>query len=112
MVGYTNNDTIDTYKLDNPETKRVIITRDVKWEEWEMTDPAENLKMFRDTHKKYLVPGKYENKITTSKTEDKLHVHLIPDEGESVRLKNNQIRQSSLTTRKTLILSHQHMIRY
>ena len=29
--------------------------RDVKWEEWKMTYPSENLKLFRDQHEKYLV---------------------------------------------------------
>ena len=31
MVGCTSNHTRNTYKLYNPETKRVILTRDVKW---------------------------------------------------------------------------------
>ena len=38
---------------------------DVKWEEWKITDPGETLKMFRDPHKEYLVPGIKEDKITT-----------------------------------------------
>ena len=33
MVGYANNHTRDTYKLYNLETKRVIIPRDITWEE-------------------------------------------------------------------------------
>ena len=46
MMGYSDNHTRDMYKLYNPETKRVIMTRDVKWLDWKMTDPAETLKMF------------------------------------------------------------------
>ena len=33
MVGYADNHTRDMYKLYNPETKIVIMTRDVKWED-------------------------------------------------------------------------------
>ena len=36
MVGYAKNNMRDTYKLYNTETKRVIITRDVKWEDWKI----------------------------------------------------------------------------
>ena len=34
MVGYVENSTRDTHKLYNPETKRVIMTRDVNWAYW------------------------------------------------------------------------------
>ena len=40
MVGYKGNHTRDTYKLYNTDIKRVIMTRDVEWEEWRMTYPA------------------------------------------------------------------------
>ena len=56
MVGYSDNHTRDTYKLYNPETKRVIMTRDVKWADCKMTNPAETLKMFCEADKEYLVP--------------------------------------------------------
>ena len=48
MVGYANNHTRDTYKLYNPETKRVIMTRDVKWDDWKNTNLVETLNMFRE----------------------------------------------------------------
>ena len=57
MVGYSENHTRDTYKLYNPETKRVVMTRDVKWENYKNTDPAETLKMFREAEKEDLFPG-------------------------------------------------------
>ena len=55
MIGYAENHAIDTYKLYNPGIKRVITKRDVKWEEWKMTYPSENLEMFRDQHEEYLI---------------------------------------------------------
>ena len=33
MVGYSNNHMRDTYKFYNPETKRLIMTTCVKWED-------------------------------------------------------------------------------
>ena len=51
MVGYIENHIRDTYKLYNPDTKRVTMTRDVKWEDLKMTGPAENLKMSHKANK-------------------------------------------------------------
>ena len=36
MVGYANNHTRDTYKFYNPETKIVIMARDVKRADWKL----------------------------------------------------------------------------
>ena len=80
IVGYVENHTRYTYKLYNPDTKRLIMTRGAKWEYWKMTHPAETLKLFREAHKEYLVPGIEENNIPTSEPEDKMPVHIILDE--------------------------------
>ena len=40
MVGYSENHTRDTYKFYDPDTNRVIMTRDIKWDNWKITDPA------------------------------------------------------------------------
>ena len=40
MVGYVRNHTRDIYKMYNTETKRVIMTRCIKWADWKMTDPS------------------------------------------------------------------------
>ena len=66
MVGYAYNNTRGAYKLCNPETKRFIMTKDVKWAGRKMTDPAETLKMFCEAHKEDLVPGIEEDIIPTS----------------------------------------------
>ena len=57
MVGYEDNHMRDTCKLYNPETKRVIMTRDVNREDWKITDPAKTPKMFRKEYKEYFVLG-------------------------------------------------------
>ena len=66
MVGYADIHTRDTYKSYNPETKRVIMTRDVKWSDWKMTDPVETPNMFQEAEKEDLVPGIEEVIIPTS----------------------------------------------
>ena len=76
-------------ELNNPDTKRVIMIRDVKWVDWKITYPAETLKMFRNAQKEYFVPGIEEYKIHTSESEYNMTVRVIPDEVESVSLKEN-----------------------
>ena len=77
------------------------MTRDVKWAYWKITNPAETLKMFRKAEKEYLVPGIEGNIIPKSEPEDKMPLHVIPDEGERVKL--NEIYENSsalFTSRK------------
>ena len=100
MVGYTDNHTRDTYNLYNPETKKFIMTRYVKWVDWKMTDPAENLNMFRKSHKEYLVTGIEEGIIPMSEPEDNIPMHIIPDEGEIVRPDENSEKSSELMYHK------------
>ena len=69
------------------------MTRDVKWADWKNTDPAETLKMFCEVENEYLLPGIEEDVIPTSKPEDKMTVHVIPDEGEIVN--PNEISEKS-----------------
>ena len=85
MVRYAGNHTRDTYKLYNLETKRVIMTIDVKWEDWKNTIPADTVKMFCEVEKEDLVPGIEEDVIRTSKPEENMPVYVVPNEGERVR---------------------------
>ena len=95
-MGYDENHTRDTYKLYNSETKGVIMTRNVKWMDWNINDPADTLKMFREAEKEDLVPGIEENVIPTSKPEENIHVHVILDEEEKVRLNKVSEKSSEL----------------
>ena len=72
------------------------MTRGVKWVEWKMTDPMENLKMFHDLHKEDFVPVIEEEKISTSEPEENIPVQVIPDEGESVRPNENSKSSESM----------------
>ena len=78
-----------------------------------MTDPLDTLKMFYKGEKVYLVPGIEEDIITNSKPEKKMPVHVIPDEGESVRPNFFLISHQSLrTSRKTQTQISQRTITY
>ena len=67
MARYAENHIRDMYKWYNTDTKRVIKTRDVKWSQWKMINPAEILKIFCDAHEEDLVPCIEEDNIPTSK---------------------------------------------
>ena len=56
------------------------MTRSIKWVDWKK-NPTETLKIFREVEKDELVPGIEEDIITMSKREDKIAVHVIPNEG-------------------------------
>ena len=57
------------------------MTRDIKWADCTMTNTSETLKMICKAYKEDLVPVTEEGNITTSEPEDKMHVHVISDEG-------------------------------
>ena len=88
MVGYFENHTNDMYKLHNPETKRVIMSRGIKWSEWKIPIQR-NHKDFCDLNEKELVSGIEEGveQDTTPKSDPEypLPVDVIPNEEESTR---------------------------
>ena len=100
MIGYEDNHMRDTYKLYNPDTKRTIMTRDVKWADWKIIDPVETFKIFRKASKEYQVPYIEEDIIPTSEPEYKMPVHVILDEGERVRPNENSENSSQFTYHK------------
>ena len=57
------------------------MTRDIKWADCTMTNTSETLKMICKAYKEDLVPVTEEENINTSEPEDKMHVHVISDEG-------------------------------
>ena len=48
MVGYAEDHSPDTYRMFNPETKSIFLTRDVKWADWSRPDPISDLTQFFD----------------------------------------------------------------
>ena len=48
MIGYAKNHAADTYRLYNPDTKRIILSRDVRWEEWKRINPKKDIDIFND----------------------------------------------------------------
>ena len=57
FVGYSTTHSGDTYRMYNPETKRIILSRDVKWAEFKKIDPKDNMDMFVKYNSTDIVPG-------------------------------------------------------
>ena len=57
FVGYGRNHSGDTYRMYNPVTKRIILSRDVKWAEFKKIDPKENMDIFIKYNSTDTVPG-------------------------------------------------------
>ena len=76
-----------------------------------MKDPEETMKVFCDSNVDNIVPIIEEDKTLASYTEEMIHMHAIPDEGESVRTNENNHR-SLRTPRKVLTQKRQHMNEY
>ena len=57
FIGYGRNHSGDTYRMYNPVTKRVILSRDVKWAEFKKIDPKANMDIFIKYNSTDTVPG-------------------------------------------------------
>ena len=42
MIGYAGDHAGDTYRMYNPTTNRVIMTRDIKWDDWNSPLPSKD----------------------------------------------------------------------
>ena len=86
MVGYALDHTPDTYRMYNPETNKVILTRDVRWAEWKDTDPSETLKLFQRGEKtKSETTAGIEEWGESEKEQEPEGPHIIPPDGSNTR---------------------------
>ena len=74
MVGYADNHSADTYRMFNPSTKSILLSRDIKWADWHRPDPTADLPLYFDC-----CPG-----VDTIPLPPPLRIplstHLIPDD--------------------------------
>ena len=82
IVGYTKRYSGDTYRIFNPNTKRIILTRDIKWAKWKITDPKSNMDVFVKYDSSDIVPGIDEVVVGIAKLPEinRSTIHLIPDD--------------------------------
>ena len=80
MVGYATDHSPDTYRIYNPETGAVIMTRDVKWADWVETDPTESMKLFETLKIPELSKVGIDEDLDESDHEDEQPPHVIPDD--------------------------------
>ena len=57
FIGYGKHHSGDTYRMYNPGTKRIILSRDVKWAEFKRIDPKANMDVFVQYDATDTVPG-------------------------------------------------------
>ena len=81
MVGYGRNHSGDTYRLYNPATKRILLSRDVTWSDWKMTDPTKDMNIFAQYDSTVKVPGIDELVVDIKKDDgfDKNKVYSISE---------------------------------
>ena len=85
FVGYSTSHSGDTYRMYNPETKRIVLSRDVKWAEFRKIDPKENMDMFIKYDSTDVVPGIDELVVEVKKIDEidenqKVKIHVLPEE--------------------------------
>ena len=99
FVGYGSNHSGDTYRMYNPETKRTVLTRDVKWAEFKKIDPKDNMDAFIKYDSTDIIPGIDELVIEVKQVEDidKAEIHVIPDDE---KYKNINVIESDLMGEK------------
>jgi hypothetical protein len=74
-LGPAEDHSADCYRLYNPETEKVILSRDVRWAAWEKSDPTQDLAIFEGKIPK---PGIGEDNETYEGEEDPLD-KTVPD---------------------------------
>ena len=104
MVGYARNHTGDTYRMYNPGTKRIILSRDVTWGDWNRTDPRKNMDIYVTYDSTDTVPGVDEVIVDVKNLGEKesMDVQSLPDDysGEKFKIvKNEKIEPKSETTK-------------
>ena len=95
MVGYTQNHAGDTYRMYNPATKRIILSRDVTWGNWKRTDPRKNMDIVVTYDSTETVQGIDEVivEIKDLPENDSTKIYSLPDDenkGESKITKNEK----------------------
>ena len=48
MVGYADNHSSDTYMMYNPRTRQIILSRDIRWADFERPNAADDLSMYEN----------------------------------------------------------------
>ena len=96
MVGYGNNHSGDTYRLYNPSTKRIILSRDVTWSDWQVTDPTKDMNIFTKYDSTEKVPGIDELVVDVKDGIffDKNKVYSVSDSKTSMELSKNNSDQN------------------
>ena len=94
----------DMYRMYNPGTERIILSRDVTWGNWDRTDPRKNMDIFVAYDSTDTVPGVDEVIVDVKNLgeKDSMAVRSLPDNesGEKLKIMKNDKIESKLETTK------------
>jgi hypothetical protein len=79
FMGYSPYHSINTYRIFNPMTRKVILSRDVRWATWNTVDPKQSLTSHNNVYMKELISDNNWNPQQTEKF-NKLIDHYIPQD--------------------------------
>ena len=83
FVGMAKNHAADTYRMYNPATRKVIESRDVKWDDWKRLDPKRDMDIYNkistELQEKPGIDDK-EEIIVTLEDPQEPPPHVIPDD--------------------------------
>jgi hypothetical protein len=80
LVGYADDHSPDTYRMYNPDTKQVILSRDVRWADWKHTDPYTELNVFRQVAETKNESPVGIDDVASQRSVDYNAPHVIPDD--------------------------------
>jgi hypothetical protein len=86
MVGYADDHPADCYRMYNPVTDRVIVSRDVKWATWARADPTATLKQLQE------LEPEIEIQADLTHTSHITDPHVIPDDDHDAGRDNDDTR--------------------
>jgi hypothetical protein len=67
FVGYAFNLSAHTYWLYNPRTRHIILSRDIRWDNWNTKDPKQALREHRQVYMQQLTKPQMDGQITRHK---------------------------------------------
>jgi transposase InsO family protein len=79
FMGYSPYHSINTYRLYNPMTRKVILSRDVKWSPWNTADPQQSLRHHNNIYMKELISDTKWDPQQTAKFHKLLDHYIPPD---------------------------------
>jgi hypothetical protein len=103
FVGYADHHTPDTYRMYKPNTRTIILSRDVKWHDWVSYNPKSSLPLYQGEQEtlRNSYPGMNPRNVTThTNPSDSMLATALNEHFGSGREKDNTNNQRTNITRQ------------